>query len=93
MGKLMDILREVKDPELGVSIVDMGLIYGAEEEGDVARVEMTLTTPTCPAAALLVGEVEGALREAGYEPEVELTFSPPWTPDKMSKELREKMGF
>jgi metal-sulfur cluster biosynthetic enzyme len=88
-----EVLRSVKDPELGVSIVDMGLVYGVEVDGKTAHVTMTLTTPMCPAAGFLVARVEGALRDAGYVPHVDVTFDPPWSPDMMSDELRKKFGF
>ncbi|MHA6318590.1 SUF system Fe-S cluster assembly protein [Altererythrobacter sp. CAU 1778] len=88
-------LKEIFDPEIPVNIYDLGLIYGVDvtEEADVA-VTMTLTTPHCPVAETMPGEVE--LR-AGSVPgvrhaEVNLVWDPPWGPDKMSDEARLELG-
>ena len=90
---LIEKLRKVVDPEVGVNIVDLGLIYDLKVSGKKAHVKMTLTTPTCPAGGMILSGVEGVLKEEGYEPDIDLTFSPPWTPDMMSKEVKEKFGF
>ena len=98
-GKLqqavIDALKEIYDPEIPVNIYDLGLIYGVEvdEECDVT-VTMTLTTPHCPVAETMPGEVE--LR-AGSVPgvrdaEVNLVWDPPWGPDKMTDEARLELG-
>lgn len=89
------VLRErVYDPELGINVVDLGLIYDVEVEEGRIVVDMTLTTPACPLAASLPAEVEQALRErfAGYDVEVNLVWEPPWTPERMSAEAREMLG-
>ncbi len=88
---LREALKTVVDPEVGQNIVDLGLVYDVKVEGKRARVTMTLTTPMCPIGGLLISQVEERLRELGYEPEVELTFEPPWTPERMSPELRKKI--
>lgn len=90
-----DALREVYDPELGLNIVDLGLVYGAEFEGDRVRVTMTLTSLGCPAGPQLVREVEEAV---GAIPgvdgaEVELVWSPAWNPSMMSEDARMELGF
>ena len=88
-------LKEIYDPEIPVNIYDLGLIYGVEitDEAD-ALVTMTLTTPHCPVAESMPGEVE--LRAASVpgirDAEVALGWDPPWGPDKMSDEARLDLG-
>ncbi len=88
-------LRTVHDPEIPVNIYDLGLIYGVEvdDESDVT-VTMTLTTPHCPVAETMPGEVE--LRAASVpgvrDAEVNLVWDPPWGPDKMTDEARLELG-
>ncbi|WP_414900760.1 SUF system Fe-S cluster assembly protein [Sphingomonas flavalba] len=92
---VIDALREIYDPEIPVNIYDLGLIYGVEvaAEGHVA-VTMTLTTPHCPVAESMPGEVEmrvGAVPGVGSA-EVELVWDPPWDPQKMSDEAKLELG-
>ena len=88
-------LKEIYDPEIPVNIYDLGLIYGVEisDESD-ALVTMTLTTPHCPVAETMPGEVE--LRAASVpgirDAEVNLVWDPPWGPDKMTDEARLELG-
>ncbi|QIG54172.1 SUF system Fe-S cluster assembly protein [Altererythrobacter sp. BO-6] len=88
-------LKEIYDPEIPVNIYDLGLIYGVEitDEAD-ALITMTLTTPHCPVAESMPGEVE--LRAASVpgvrDAEVVLVWDPPWGPDKMSDEARLELG-
>ena len=91
-------MRQVKDPELMVNVVDLGLIYGVgvdEVDGLTnLHVMMTMTTPACPYAPELMREVKETL--AGLEGvgkvEVQLTLTPPWTPDRMSEDARDELG-
>lgn len=80
-------LKEVIDPEIGMNIVDLGLIYGVKIKDGQVKVMMTLTTPGCPLAAFFPEEVEKKLKEiAGVKKaKVELTFDPPWSPERMKK--------
>lgn len=92
---VVDALREIYDPEIPVNIYDLGLIYGIDvsAEGHVA-VTMTLTTPHCPVAESMPGEVEmrvGAVPGVGHA-EVELVWDPPWDPQKMSDEAKLELG-
>lgn len=93
---VLDALRQVIDPELGVNVVDLGLIYGIEiTEGDV-RIVMTLTTPGCPLHAILREAVERALRllVPGVERvDVDLVWEPRWTPSRITPEGREELGW
>lgn len=92
-------LRQVRDPELYVNIVDLGLVYEVQvsEAGGKSdiHVKMTMTTPACPVGPQLVQEVKDVLESLG-EPvgrvEVELVMSPPWTPDRMTDEARDELG-
>ena len=93
--KVIEALKEIYDPEIPVNIYDLGLIYGVDvsEDGDV-EIMMTLTTPHCPVAESMPGEVE--LR-AGAVPgvrdaQVNLVWDPPWDPSKMSDEARLELG-
>jgi len=90
-----EVLRErVIDPELGINVVDLGLIYGVEISGGRISVDMTLTTPGCPLAGTLAAQVEEALRQAfpGFDVEVSLVWEPRWTPELMSEEARRHFG-
>jgi FeS assembly SUF system protein len=87
-------LKEIYDPEIPVNIYDLGLIYGVEVNGGHALVTMTLTTPHCPVAESMPGEVElrvGSVPGVG-DAEVVLVWDPPWGPDKMTDEARLELG-
>lgn len=92
---VVEALKDIYDPEIPVNIYDLGLIYGvdASEDGDVV-VTMTLTTPHCPVAESMPGEVE--LRVGSVpgvrDAEVNLVWDPPWGPDKMTDEARLELG-
>lgn len=93
---LLRQLEPVLDPELGVSVVDLGLIYEAnfDEATGTARVLMTLSSPTCPLTDVFKAEIERRLRELVVVQRVELkfTFSPPWSPDKVTEEAKEQLA-
>jgi len=94
--ELLEKVRPVEDPEIGYSIVDMGLIYELfqDEEGRV-HVKMTLTTPMCPIGPSIGENVKKTLLEDPHIPEVdfEWTFSPPWDPKTMANdEVKWEMG-
>lgn len=92
--KIREALKGVIDPELGVSIVDLGLIYDIRYEKGEAEVEMTLTSPGCPLAPVIDKKIREAL--AGIPEikhlEVELVWDPPWNKELMSEELRAELG-
>lgn len=89
-------IRAVKDPELNLNIVDIGLIYDVDvaEEGDV-HVKMTLTSPGCPSGPEIIGEVKQVVSdmEGVRSVEVELVWDPYWTPEKMDPRVRAFLGF
>ena len=91
-------MRQVHDPELLVNVVDLGLIYGVgvdEVDGKSnIHIIMTMTTPACPFGPQLIQEVKdvvGELEGVG-KVEVQITLSPPWTPDRMTEEARDELG-
>ena len=91
---VIEALKEIYDPEIPVNIYDLGLIYGVDINGGHAMVTMTLTTPHCPVAESMPGEVElrvGAVPGIG-DAEVNLVWDPPWGPDKMTDEARLELG-
>jgi len=92
---LLRALRVVIDPELGVDVVSLGLVYAAEREGDHAHVVMTMTTPACPLGEVIVEDARTALQTmvAGVRhADIQLVFDPPWTPERMSDEARAQLG-
>ena len=93
---IREALKTVQDPEAGMSIVDLGLVYGIAVEPGRVRVEMTMTSPACPAAPYLVDESAAAIRAIapeGTDVQVELVWEPPWTPDRMSLEAQARFGW
>ena len=94
-GEIRDALRTVIDPEIGINIVDLGLVYGVEIAGGQVRVIMTMTTPACPLGDYLADLVESAIgqRFAGVEDvAVDLVWNPPWDPAMMSDAARRQLG-
>jgi metal-sulfur cluster biosynthetic enzyme len=91
--EIMEQLRTVIDPEIGIDIVSLGLIYEIDVTEDEVKIKMTMTTPACPLSGLLVSDVESVLRNMGYKKyDVQLVFDPPWTPDMMDEKVRNAMG-
>lgn len=84
--QITEALRDVFDPELGMSVVDLGLIYGVEIEGERVRVTMTLTVPGCPLHDSMAEWVRQAVVKIPgvKEAEVHITFDPPWTPERIN---------
>jgi metal-sulfur cluster biosynthetic enzyme len=93
--EVLEVLRTVEDPELGMDVVDLGLVYDVEVEGPKVKVLYSLTSMGCPAGPLIAGDMERAAREVEgvEEVDLELTFDPPWTPDKMSDDAKFILGF
>jgi len=92
---IRDALHAVIDPELGMDIVDLGLVYGIEVIGTSVFVTMTLTTPLCPMSGLIpqrIREVIGSL-SAVTDVRVDLVWTPPWRPEMVSAEGRKKLGW
>ena len=93
--EVVEALRQVEDPELGMDIVELGLFYDAEIEGPNVKVLYTLTSMGCPAGPMIQEDIERVVREIPGvgDVESELTFDPPWTPDRMSDDAKFILGF
>jgi metal-sulfur cluster biosynthetic enzyme len=95
-SRALDALHGVNDPELGINIVDLGLVYEVEANGGRLRVRLAMTTPSCPLGEHLTGEAERALRRALPEVgriEVDLVRDPPWSPERMTEAARRQLGW
>lgn len=96
LKKIRDKLSEVLDPELNISIVDLGLVYDVKlNKNDKVKIVMTLTTIGCPLFSMIEEEVKSKLKEVGIKDnkiELELTFDPPWSMDKMSERAKAMLG-
>jgi metal-sulfur cluster biosynthetic enzyme len=93
--EIVNALHTVEDPELGMDIVELGLFYDVEIDGPKVKVIHTLTSMGCPAGPMIQEDIHNATAavEGVGEVEVELTFDPPWTPDKMSDDAKFILGF
>ncbi len=92
---LLEALRTVKDPELNVNVVDLGLVYTIQTRESEVDVEMTLTTPACPAGPEILRNAVAALEkvEGVNKANVKLVMSPPWSMDRMSEAARDELGY
>lgn len=89
-------LRGVVDPEAGMNIVDLGLVYGVEVSANKLHVDLTMTTPACPMGEMILDDAKQALEAlvpASVEIDLNLVWDPPWSPDKMSAHAREHFGW
>jgi metal-sulfur cluster biosynthetic enzyme len=92
---ILAALKTVIDPELGINIVDLGLIYHASRTAKGINVELTMTTPACPLGEMMTEEIKLVLRDRFPElPDlrVEIVWDPPWSPELMSEESRRQLG-
>ena len=91
---IVDALKTVVDPELHVNVVDLGLVYTIQSRDDEIDVEMTLTTPACPAGPEILKNAVAALErlDGVSKANVRLVMSPPWSPDRMSDAARDELG-
>jgi len=91
---IVGALKTVKDPELNVNIVDLGLVYTIQTKDDQVDVEMTLTSPACPAGPEILRNAVGAIEklEGVAKANVKLVMTPQWTPERMSDEARDELG-
>jgi metal-sulfur cluster biosynthetic enzyme len=93
--ELLEALRQVVDPELMINIVDLGLVYDiSQDEPGKVKVEMTLTSPACPAGPQIIQQSKMALEQLGdvETAEIKLVMSPPWSPERMTDEARDQLG-
>jgi metal-sulfur cluster biosynthetic enzyme len=91
-----EALRTVQDPEIGENIVELGLVYRVACAPGAVEIDLTMTTPACPAAGMIAEDAERAVRDACPEAEqvsVQVVFDPPWTPERMSESVRQRFGW
>jgi metal-sulfur cluster biosynthetic enzyme len=93
--QVQQALKNVVDPEIGINVVDLGLVCNVDIEGSTVYIDMTLTSPGCPVGPQII---RGAQREVGAlegveEVDVQLVWSPPWSPDMMSEEAKDELGY
>jgi metal-sulfur cluster biosynthetic enzyme len=97
LADLEEAMRDVVDPELGINVVDLGLVYGLNiekgETGDVALIDMTLTSAACPLTDVIEDQSRTALVGAGLVNEIKINWvwNPPWGPDKITEDGREQL--
>ena len=93
--EVFEALKVVEDPELGMDIVDLGLVYDAEVEGAKVKVIHSLTSMGCPVGPMIQADIRSVVEHMdGVEDvEVELTWDPPWTPERMSEDAKFILGF
>ena len=89
-----EALKQIYDPEVGINIVDMGLIYSLNIDGDNVDITMTLTSPGCPVGPQILGEVDSVVKGLGgvENVDIKVVWSPPWSPDMLSEEARDQLG-
>lgn len=88
-------LRQVKDPELDLNIVDLGLVYDVEVDEGLVRINMTLTSPGCPAGPMITNDIYKAVRalEGVKDVDIDIVWEPYWTPERIDPKIRAMMGF
>ncbi len=90
---LEEAMKDVVDPELGINVVDLGLVYGIQAENGVATIDMTLTSAACPLTDVIEEQARGALIGPGLVDDIKIhwVWMPPWGPDKITDEGREQL--
>lgn len=88
-------LRQVKDPELDLNIVDLGLVYDIEVDEGAVRINMTLTSPGCPAGPMITNDVYKVVRalDGVKDVDIDIVWEPYWTPERIEPKIRAMMGF
>jgi len=91
-----EALRTVTDPEIGINIVDLGLVYGIAVSGNDIRIELTMTTQACPLHEYIAEQARAAVRQAAPEAvlvDIKMVWDPPWHPGMMSASAKQQMGW
>lgn len=89
---VMEAMKDVVDPELGINVVDLGLVYGVSvEEGNIATIDMTLTSAACPLTDVIEDQTRAALTEVVDDFRINWVWMPPWGPDKITDDGREML--
>ncbi|MEE9285228.1 MAG: iron-sulfur cluster assembly protein [Dehalococcoidia bacterium] len=93
-AEVLEALKDVYDPEIPFNIVDLGLVYGVQINGDVVDVTMTLTFPGCGMGPLIANNVRERILELDdvQDANVEMVFDPPWSPDRIADEVKQELG-
>ena len=94
--QVLEALRDVIDPEIGINVVDLGLVYGADVQGNDVHIALTMTTPACPLHEYISEAARTAVRQ--HMPQVEhvdvdIVWDPPWSPAMMSAEAKRQLGW
>ncbi|MFC7330470.1 metal-sulfur cluster assembly factor [Marinactinospora rubrisoli] len=89
--EIEEALKDVIDPELGVNVVDLGLLYGCSIDTDVITLDMTLTSAACPLTDVIEDQASSALAEFEREVRVNWVWMPPWGPDKITEDGRDQL--
>ncbi|GAB4137305.1 MAG: hypothetical protein Tsb009_04760 [Planctomycetaceae bacterium] len=94
LNHLIEALKQVIDPELMINIVDLGLVYQVDQNEQTVNVDMTLTSPACPAGPQIMQQAKMALERLDDVDEavIKLVMSPPWSPDRMTDDARDQLG-
>ena len=93
-SEILDVLKEVQDPELMMSVMDLGLVYRVEVHEDRIEIDFTLTSPGCPVGDLIENYIVEKVEEFAQVPvETKLVWSPPWGPEYMSDEAKISLGY
>jgi metal-sulfur cluster biosynthetic enzyme len=89
---VLEAMKDVVDPELGINVVDLGLVYGVSvEEGNIATIDMTLTSAACPLTDVIEDQTRAALLEVVDDFKINWVWMPPWGPDKITDDGREML--
>ena len=91
---VLEQIKQIIDPDIGLNIVDMGLIYGVDINDDIVNITMTLTSPGCPAAPQLLNGSQTVVQQLDgvEEVNVNVVWTPPWDPEMMSEEVKDELG-
>jgi metal-sulfur cluster biosynthetic enzyme len=93
---IVDALSQVTDPEVGENIVDLGLVYGIEVNQNIATINLTLTSSACPMGEMVLEDIHKTLTKmmpSEMEFDINLVWDPPWSPDMMSAEAKQRLGW
>ena len=92
--QVLEALKQVLDPELFVNVVDLGLIYKIDIQDKTVSIDMSMTSPACPAGPQLVAQSKKAIEalEEGTQANIQIVLTPPWTPDRMTQDARDQLG-
>jgi metal-sulfur cluster biosynthetic enzyme len=93
-NEVREVLKQVIDPEIRIDIVNLGLVYDVKIEGNFVYVKMTLTSPGCPVGPQIITEAMEVIKklEGVQDADVELLWEPPWNPEMMTEEAKDKLG-